>query len=325
MKFASIDHRRVRLPFFAATAADDERLWPWNRNTLPDAVLISYDVLRLDKERVKGSLAKTLNFRGLTIVDSGGYGASRETNPVTVYELQKDVKCNLGVLLDKVALTTDSPRMQRAAIAQTIRNARRVRRLNRGVIALEAVAQGASPRQLAACGRQLGALKFDVYGVPVSMQAKYRRYRAALERVVSVMSVLPVDSTIHALGCGSRTLIAILSAVGVTIFDSRSYYQRALYGENLKSVTMCALGQPKNTPECAACLEQRPPGRNLLGRVDRNLHEMQKEILRVRCALGESAMEQYLQRRLSKKIFAEVQPIISAQIARRTRRAANGG
>jgi tRNA-guanine family transglycosylase len=310
MKFASINHRRVRVPFFAATAADDERLWPWRRNTQPDAVLISYDVLRLDKERLKRSLAKTLSFRGFTIVDSGGYGTSRETNPLAVYELQKEVKCQLGVLLDKVALTTDPPRVQRAAIDQTIRNARKVRRRSRGAIALEAAVQGASPRQLAACARQLSALKFDVYGVPVSMQSKYRRYRAALERVATVKSALPPDSTIHALGCGSRTLIAILSALGVRIFDSRSYYQRALYGENLESVTMCSLTRPKKTPECTACLERRPPGRNLQERVDRNLHEMQKEILRVRCALGESEMEQYLRRRLSKKLFAEVLPVI---------------
>jgi queuine/archaeosine tRNA-ribosyltransferase len=306
MKRITLGGRRIRVPFFAATASDDENLWPWKRGVRPDAVLISYDVLRQKSQRTSQPLARTLAFSGLMIVDSGAYGTSHERDPAAVYGVQRAVGANLGVMLDQVALTTDSARLQWAAVNQTIRYARAIRRRHRRGMTLEAVVQGATPGQLATCSRRLGALHFDAYGIPLSMQSKYRHYVAAVERVAYAMSGLPPNAKIHALGCGSRTLMAILTAIGVTIFDSGSYYLRATYGENIKSVTMCALGQPRGKAACKGCLEQRPPGRTLAARTDRNLHEILKEMTRIRCALEESQMNEYLERRLTKKVFRKV-------------------
>lgn len=302
--------RRIGTPFFAATAADDDRLWPWKRGARPDAVLVSYDVLRLGPQRTTTPVARTLDFTGVVIVDSGGYGTSTEKDPAAVYAVQRTVGANLGVALDRIAFTTDSPRVQRAAVNETVHNAALVRRRHRGAMALEAVVQGVTPRQFADCGRRLAALRFDVYGVPVSVQSKYRRYVAAVERVAHAMSAVPPKATIHALGCGSRSLIAILSYMGVAIFDSRSYYQRAMYGENVKNVTMCALGTPRGKPACGACLDRGRPGRTLETRTDYNLNEIRKEMIRVRCALEESMMEQYLRRRLGKKLFQQISSVI---------------
>jgi queuine/archaeosine tRNA-ribosyltransferase len=318
MKRLALGGQRVGVPLFAATASDDERLWPWKRGISPDAVLISYDVLKKRSERLSRPLSETLDFKGLTILDSGGYGASTETSAAAVLRLQRAVTANVGITLDRVALTTDAPRTQRIAVAQTVRNARAARRYH-GQMALEAVVQGATPKQLADCSRQLGKLDFEVYGVPVSMQSKYRRYRAAVERVAYATSGLPRKAPIHALGCGSRTLMAILSAVGVKLFDSRSYYQRALYGENIRSVTMCALGKPLGKKECATCLKQHPPGRTPAARADHNLHEIQKEICRIRCALENSATDEYLQRRLSKSLLHDLASTIEQFAAIRSR------
>jgi Queuine tRNA-ribosyltransferase len=320
VKRLTLGGRRVRVPLFAPTASDDERLWPWKRDVYPEAVLISYDVIGKKPERMSRPLSETLEFKGLTILDSGGYGASTETSAAAVLRLQRKVRADVGITLDRVALTTDSPARQRLAVAQTVRNARAVRRYD-GKMALEAVVQGATPRQLSGCSRDLGALGFDVYGVPVSMQSKYRRYRAAIERVAYATSGLPPNRPVHALGCGSRTLMAVLSAVGVQLFDSRSYYQRALYGENVRSVTMCALGKPLGKKECAGCLKQLPPGRTPAARADRNLNEIHKEITRTRCALEHSAIDEYLRRRLGKSVYRELSPAIDGFAAVRSRAA----
>jgi len=310
LKRIRLGGRRIAAPFFAATASDDERLWSWKRGVRPDALLVSYDVLRLQRQRTTTPVARTLDFDGVVIVDSGGYGKSTEKDPAAVYRVQRTVGATLGVTLDRIPYTTDSPRVQWAAVNETVRNARLIRRRHRGRMALEAVIQGATPAQFADCGRRLAALRFDVYGVPVSMQSKYRRYAAAVERVAHAISALPSKATIHALGCGSRTLMAILSYIGVTIFDSRSYYQQAMYGENIEGVTMCALGTPRSKPTCGACLDRRRPGRTVEARTDYNLNETVKEMIRVRCALEESMMEEYLQRRLGKKAFNEISLLI---------------
>lgn len=290
--------RRIDTPFFAATVADDERLWSWRRKVGVQALLISYDVLRLDPLRAGQTLPKTLQSKVPVIVDSGGYGLSVETSAAAVYKLQTSVDADVGVTLDYVALSTQTVREQQLAIDRTVRNAAIISRMHRGRMALEGVIQGATPEQLAACARRLARLQLDVYGVPVSNQSKYRRYGAALERIAYGASALPASARIHALGCGSRTLMAILAAVGVRVFDSQSYYKRALYGENIDGITMCVFGKPRGISACDACMLRRRPGRTLEGRTDYNLFEINKEIFRIRCALRESVMTEYLRRRL---------------------------
>lgn len=319
-----IGRRRLAAPFFAATASEDDRLWPWTRDVRPDAVLVSYDVLKMNPQWTLMPVARTLRFRGFSIVDSGGYGVSTEKDPAAVYRVQRAVGADLAVALDKVALSTDSTRAQRAAVKQTLRNARAVRRGHRGATALEAVVQGVTPSQLSACAEGLARIGFQVYGVPVSMQSKYRRYAAAVERIAHAASGLPPRAMLHALGCGSRTLMAILSYVGVTIFDSRSYYQRAMYGENIRSVTLCAVGEPRGKAACASCLQRRKPGSTAQGRTDYNLSEILKEICRIRCALEESRMEQYLARRLEKKVAGTVLPLIDKLPSLAIRRRGSG-
>jgi queuine/archaeosine tRNA-ribosyltransferase len=317
MKRALLGGRRVSTPVFAATVADNQRLWSWRRGVRPEALLISYDVLGGRRARTNVPLAETLAFDGLLIVDSGGYGTSSETDPGAVYRLQRAIGANVGVVLDKLPSALDSSRAQWASVRQTVANARRIHRRHRRGMSLEAVVQGVTPAQRQLCGSQLGTIGFDVYGVPVSAQARFRRYLSAVERFTQSVAAVPVGAQIHALGCGSRSLIAILSALGATIFDSRSYYQRAMYGENLAPVTMCAIGAPRSKPACDGCLDRRRPGRTLEGRTDYNLNEILKEMTRVRCALEASAMPSYLERRLGKRLFGQIAPSIAQGQRRR--------
>jgi queuine/archaeosine tRNA-ribosyltransferase len=310
VKYLTLGGRRMRTPFFAATVSEDPRLWPWRRGLQPDALLVSYDVLGREPGGWTAPVARTLDFERCVIVDSGAYGASSETRPTAIDDVQQAVGANVGVVLDKVALSSDPRRRQWEAVRRTIRNAMQIRRRHHRTMSLEAVVQGATPDQLHRCARALAALGFAAYGVPVSMQSKRRNYAAAVERVASAAAGLPSNAAIHALGCGSRTLMAVLSYIGVTSFDSRSYYQRAAYGENFTSVTMCAAGEPRNNPGCDACRSRRPPGRTLETRTDHNLDEVLKEIQRIRCALQVSRMESYLQRRLSKRLFSELSLLI---------------
>ena len=308
MRHFLLGGKRVKAPFFAATVGSNRRFWSWTRGVKPEALLVSYDVLGGKRANAKEPLTKTLEFDGLVIVDSGGYGISTETDPLAVYRLQRAIGANVGVVLDELPSAADSSRGQWASVRQTLANAQLIHRRHRGKMALEAVVQGVTAAQRVRCGADLVALGFHVYGVPVSAQARYRHYVPAVERFTESVGSAPPNAHLHALGCGSRTLIAILSALGATVFDSRSYYQRAMYGENLDSVTMCAVGKPRGKPECADCLKRNQKGRTLESRTDYNLKEISKEILRVRCALEESVMPTYLERRLGKQLFKRIEP-----------------
>lgn len=308
--------RRLRLgawaaeaPVFAATVPADRRLWSWTRGVVPGSLLVSYDVLRANPALLEGGLHRALHFRGPVIVDSGGFGAAIETDPLRVYRLQRSAGADLGIVLDRVAPPGAPPAWQRAGVRTTIANARRVVRANHHRLALEIVVQGGTPRQLEECGRAVGAFRTPFYGIPLSAEAKRRRYEAALARVLHARRHLPRASALHGLGCGSRTLTAILAWAGVRVFDSRAYYQRAIYGENIASVSMCALGRPRHKPACEACLARARPGRTLEGRTDHNLREMLRELTRIRCAMAEGAMEDYLARRVGPRRFAAIKAL----------------
>jgi hypothetical protein len=316
MKHVLLGGKRMNVPFFAATVGSNRRLWPWTRGVKPEALLISYDVLGGKRANAKEPLTTTLEYDGLVIVDSGGYGTSIETDPLAVYRLQRAIGASVGVVLDEFPSAAESSRRQWASVRQTLANAQLIHARHRGKMALEAVVQGATAAQRVRCGTDLVALGFQIYGVPVSAQARYRHYVPAIERFTESVGSAPANSHLHALGCGSRSLIAILSALGATLFDSRSYYQRAIYGENLDAVTMCAVGKPRGKPGCADCLKRNPKGQTLESRTDYNLKEIQKEIFRVRCALEESVMPAYLERRLGKQLFKRIGPWLDRPIRR---------
>src|SRR5258708_37112242 len=122
MKSVSLGGRRVGVPFFAATVSADDRLWPWKRDIHPDALLISYDVLLAGSRWAPIPVNQSLGFGGLIIVDSGGYGRSTETDAGAVYQLQRKVRANVGVILDKAPSASDSRKVQQITLQTTLRN-----------------------------------------------------------------------------------------------------------------------------------------------------------------------------------------------------------
>jgi hypothetical protein len=74
---------------------------------------------------------------------------------------------------------------------------------------------------------------------------------------------------------------------------------------------MCAQGTPMGKTACKDCLARSRPGRTVAARADHNLNEIMKEVIRIRCALEESNIDEYLRRRIGMKLFKQILPMLA--------------
>lgn len=137
----------------------------------------------------------------------------------------------------------------------------------------------------------------------MSRNSKYKQYQQGIERFLFIKKHFSETTIFHALGCGSRTMIAMLSSLSVRFFDSSAYYKAAFFGEAVEPITFCSIGKPNSKPKCKQCLiKQRTPHSDQT-RINYNLRETFKEVQRCKCALAEKKMKDYLQLRLKPKHY----------------------
>ncbi len=292
----------------------DKATWFWRNGISAEGLLISYDVL-IKLRNYKSAARDTdvraiLGFDGLVIIDSGAFGKSVEKDAIIVYEEQKRLKPDIAILLDEIPGRRNSHNLERQAINKTILNARRVKKLNDGDLILMAVAQGNSEALLKFCSARLNAIGFNVVGIPLSHYSKYRQYAQAINKVKSIQGFFNKDTTFHGLGCGSRTMIAILAHFGVRFFDSSAYYKTALHGNAVKPISMCSINKPGSKKECSICLFKQRTPTTFKSTANYNLRETMKEIQRSRCALDEGVMKGYLLTRVEKTSLKKIAHLI---------------
>lgn len=296
------------LMFFPSVGLDPAT-WYWKNGIDTEGLLISYDVLlKIKSSQPAGTsdIKNILGFNGLVIVDSGAFGKSLEKDPVVVYERQKLLMPDIAILLDDIPSRRYSEYYEKLSIDTTIKNARRIHKLNDGKLMLMAVAQGNSDKLLKSCSVRLNAMGFRIVGVPLSHFSKYRQYEQAILKIRNLQRYFHKETAFHALGCGSRTMMAVLAHLGVRFFDSSAYYKTALHGNAVKQVTMCSIGKPGSKPECEQCLlKQRKPG-NFRAIANYNLRETLKEVQRSRCAIEEGKMRDYLDTRVEKATMKKI-------------------
>lgn len=301
-----VGHKRIELPCFLPTIELSPRSWFWKYGIKHREALISYDTLIGSKKFLKKAtrigIVQALEFdRGLIVVDSGAYGKVIETNPYKIYQTQKEVKADVGILLDVIPHALGTSRDQWKSVKKTIENAANIKKKHhkKGFL-LEGVIQGITKKQYQTCAKELKDLNLDIYGVGISHYLKRQKYERLLDKMLSIRSILPDSTIIHALGCGSRSFTAILSYFGISLFDSFTYFYYSIYRRKLRPVSLCATGKDKGTNKCRLCLSTVKIS-STSDYFKYNLWEILKETIRVRCAIKHNTLRDYLDVRLKPK------------------------
>jgi tRNA-guanine family transglycosylase len=296
-----------RGPTFYPAISMDKVSWAWTRGVETEGLLVSYDVLNQASLSHAPGIKSFLGFQGKVILDSGAFGLARETNPLRVHDTQLRLRPDIAILLDKIPAQGASPAQQERDVRETIANAAAIAaRHGKRRMKLMAVVQGDTPALRAFCSSELARLGYTLIGIPLSDLSRTRQYVAGLEKTLAIQELFPTGTVFHALGSGSRTMIAILSAAGIRSFDSSASYKAAIKGEAVSPVSVCSIGKANTKPECAGCLATTRTPRSPAAKADHNLREILKEIQRCRCAIQENKMTTYLQAKLTKPVCAEV-------------------
>jgi queuine/archaeosine tRNA-ribosyltransferase len=285
----------ITKPTFFPSISNDKTSWFWKNNIQTEGLLISYDVLIKNKafQDTKKTIKQLLGFNGFVIIDSGAFGEIKEQNPMTVYEKQKKLKPDIAILLDRITSSKDTKKTQRECIDITLKNANLISKKNKGEMILMAVVQGNNDEMITFCAKQLKN-KFKVIGIPLSNFSKYKNYEMAIKKYLLIKKYFNKETIYHGLGCGSRTLIAILSFLGMRFFDSSSFYKTATYKEIIKGESFCSVKRPYSKKKCRQCLLKQRKPKSFQSIVNYNLREILKEIQRCRCALEKKQMKEYL-------------------------------
>jgi len=303
---------KINKPTFFPSISTDKNTWFWKDNIKADGLLISYDVLLNDPDfsGTTRNVKQVLGFDGFVIIDSGAFGLSEEDDPEVVFTTQKRLNPDIAILLDKIPSKDATESQQKKDIDITIKNAALISKQNNNKWLLMAVVQGNSEPLLNYCAQKLSNLKFRVIGIPLSQYSKYRQYESAILKVKNVKKHFDNKTIFHGLGCGSRSLIAILSHLGIRLFDSSAFYKAALHDEAVEPVTFCSINKPNSKKECKACLMTQRKPQSFKANVQHNLREILKEIQRCRCALQENRMKDYLLVRLEKASLKKIEHML---------------
>ncbi|MEZ5045677.1 MAG: tRNA-guanine transglycosylase [Chitinophagaceae bacterium] len=293
---------------FFPSISMDKKTWVWKNKIDTDGLLVSYDVLFSNKKifESKKPLGARLGYKNYIIIDSGAFGHSQETNPLVVYQMQKKAQADIAILLDKIPPKNADQKKIDEAITITLNNAKMIQQINNNELNLMAVIQGNTIATQSKCAKAYTKMGYKIIGIPMSTLSKYRRYTQGIEKVLNIKKLFPSHTIFHALGCGSRTMIAILSVMGVTFFDSSAYYKAAMYGEAIKPISMCSIGKAGSKPECKYCLKKQRVPKSYAAKVNYNVREILKEIQRSRCAKEMNVGKEYLEMRLKKNLFKKI-------------------
>lgn len=302
-----VGRKRIKLPLFVPTVSATLSTWFWNYGIVHPAALIAYDSIISNRSFLK--LVKKIGIKhafsyyqkGIIIIDNGAYGKVKENKAKKIFQLQCDGRGDIAIILDVIPRANQSN--QRAAVDTTVKNAEKISTLKREQkisILLEGVIQGITKSQYLWCAKKLGYLKLDIYGVGMTSFLKRKKYEQGVEKILLIKDKLPKKAVIHALGCGSRGYQAILSALGISIFDSFSYFYYSIYRRKLRPITLCSLGKPQGKRKCHRCFSEfKTENHHSLFKY--NLQEILKENWRMQCAIRSNTVDDYLSVRLSKR------------------------
>ncbi len=245
------------------------------------------------------------DFDGPIMTDSGSFQMymhslpEKEIDPIEIVEFQRDIRSDIGTILDVFSNPDVSRSKVEADVQQSLERAK-VSIDKRGEMLLAGTVQGGvypDLRETAAKG--LGEMEFDVHpiGGVVPLMERYR-YSDIVRITLAAKKHLPPDRPVHLFGCGHPMLFAQAALLGCDFFDSASYVKFAESGRMLLPSGTVHLKELSELPcDCPICsttsadeLNSDKKDERVLKLMKHNLYVSAAEMRRVRQAISEGKL-----------------------------------
>ncbi|OYT46872.1 MAG: tRNA guanosine(15) transglycosylase TgtA [Desulfurococcales archaeon ex4484_42] len=265
------------------------------------------------REVSKVGVHKFLGFNGVVMTDSGAYQLMRygsiDVSPEDIVKYQIEIGSDIGVILDIPTTYEVSYDEAKFSVEETLRRAMEVLRYVKDSEVLWVLpVQGGIHIDLVEYSAK-EASKFSEYsmyavGSPVTLLEQYR-FEKIVEMVFVAKKYLPLDKPLHLFGAGHPLIIPFAVALGVDTFDSASY---VLYARDERVMTYSGTVKlselsylPCNCPVCSKYgveeLKELSKDERVKLIAKHNLYMLQLEIRRVKQAIKEGRLWEYLEER----------------------------
>ncbi len=181
---------------------------------------------------LKQGLHRLLHFHSTIMTDSGTFQShvygDVHLDPIQIVEFQRDIKSDIGTILDIFSEPHHTHAQAQAGITETIHRAQQSLP-HKGPMMLACPVQGGLyPDLRTHCAQELSKLHADVYpigGVVPLMETQ--RYPDLVTVIAAAKQGLDPSRPVHLFGAGHPLLFPLAVALGCDLFDSSAYAKYA--------------------------------------------------------------------------------------------------
>ncbi|MCE4600053.1 MAG: tRNA guanosine(15) transglycosylase TgtA [Desulfurococcales archaeon] len=266
---------------------------------------------RFGEEAVKKSIHGVIGFDGVVMTDSGAYQMLEygdvDVDQETIIKYQVDISTDIGVILDVPTGKTDYDSAKQS-VEKTIQRAREAVELIKDteqvwVLPVQGAGYSDLIEESSKHAREL-SIHYGMLGIGgLTEHMESYDYLTVIKTIYSAKRLLPGGKPVHLFGAGHPLVIALAAALGVDTFDSASYI---LYARDDRYITEYGVEKldrleyfPCNCPVCTRyspreLMEMDKRERTRLLAIH-NLHVIRKTIERVKQAIKEGRLWEYLE------------------------------
>ncbi len=266
---------------------------------------------RFGEEATKKGIHNVIGFDGVIMTDSGAYQMLEygdvDVDQETIIKYQVDISTDIGVILDVPTGRADYDSAKQS-VERTIQRAKDAVKLIKNTEQVWVLpVQGAGYRDLieesSRHARDL-SVHYDMLGIGgLTEYMEGYDYLTVVKTIYTAKRLLPGGKPVHLFGAGHPLVIALAAALGVDTFDSASYILYARDDRYMTEYGVERLDRLEYFPcNCPVCSRYSPRELMNMDKRERtrllaihNLHVIRKTIERVKQAIKEGRLWEYLE------------------------------
>lgn len=285
------------------------------RFKLPAIITNSYLIRkRYGEKAVEIGVHKLLDFDGIIMTDSGAYQilvyGDIDITPEDIIYYQEKINSDIAVILDYPSGAAKNKEQAEKAVEITLERAKQffdMKNESTDILWVGPVQGSPYPDLVRFSAKEMSQFDFDIFAVgSQTILMEQYDFATLVDIFMNAKMYLPPDRPIHLFGAGHPIMFSLAVAMGADLFDSAAY---ALYAKDDRYITPDGTIRVSDLREqicaCPVCLKYTPDEIKNLPKGERervlaehNLYVSVQEINRIRQAIYEGRLWEYIQIRL---------------------------
>jgi len=276
---------------------------------IANAYIINKDE-KLRKKALDEGVHRLIDFDGPIMTDSGTFQSyvygDVNIDPTEIVEFQRDIKSDVGTILDVFGKPDQTKTKAEQGIKETIKRAKQGVKI-KGDMALACTIQGSIyPELREKCAKELSKIDSDFFPIGgVVPLMENQRYTDLVRCILSSKKGLDPSKPVHLFGAGHPLIFPLAVALGCDFFDSSAYAKYAnddrmifYWGtEKLEDLTELPCSCPICTKYTVSELKKMDKKDRILEIAKHNLYVSFAEMRKIRNAIANGNLWELIERR----------------------------